>query len=77
MSIVEIDDRGRVTIPKEMRVDADKALVIPMGESYMLVPIPRAPIEFEIKGSTKTAKATAERRLRSEVRGRLARRRQS
>lgn len=76
MSIVEIDDRGRVTIPKDMRVEADRALVIPMGESYMLVPIPRAPIEFETKESTKTAKETAEKRLKAEVRERMARRRQ-
>ncbi len=76
MSIVEIDARGRVTIPKEMRVQADKALVIPMGDSYMVIPIPSSPIEFEISKSTRTAKETAEKRLRSEVRERLARRRQ-
>lgn len=76
MSIVEIDDRGRVTIPKEMRVEADKALVIPLGESYMLVPIPRTPLEFETKESTKTAKEAAEKRIRSELKERLARRRQ-
>jgi virulence-associated protein VagC len=37
MSIVEIEGRGRVTIPKEMRLGADRALVIPMGDSYMIV----------------------------------------
>ena len=76
MSIVEIDDRGRVTIPKEMRVEADRALVIPMGESYMVVPIPKTPIEFGTNVSTKTSKQAAEKKLRTEVRERLARRRQ-
>lgn len=75
MSVVEIDERGRVTIPKEMRVEAEKALVIPMGETYMVVPIPKAPAEFDLKVSGKSAKEVAEGRLASEVRERLNRRR--
>src|SRR5271170_5440152 len=74
MSVVEIDKRGRVTIPKEMRLDADKALLIPLGDSYMLVPIAKAPIEFEMSVSSKDAKRVAERRLASEVKARLRRR---
>ena len=76
MSIVEIDARGRVTIPKEMRVEADRALVIPMGETYMIVPIPRAPIEFDMKETGRTAKERAEMTLRAEVKERMARRHQ-
>lgn len=37
-------------MPKEMGVEADKALVIPVGDSYMIVPIPRGPIEFDLEG---------------------------
>jgi len=75
MSIVEIDERGRVTIPKEMRVEAEKALVIPMGQTYMVVPIPMAPAMFNLKVSGKSAKKVAEGRLSTEVRGRMQRRR--
>lgn len=75
MSVVEIDERGRVTIPKEMRVDADRALIISMGETYMVVPIPKSPAEFDLKETGKTAKGVAERRLSAEVRERAARRR--
>ena len=75
MSIVEIDDRGRVTIPKEMRVEADKALVIPMGDSYMVVPIPKVPIEFDVSESGKSAKERAEKGLAEEARSRALRRR--
>ena len=71
MSIVEIDERGRVTIPKEMRIEAEKALIIPMGETYMVVPIPKAPAEFDLKVSGKSAKEAAERRLSSDVKGRM------
>ncbi|MDG7008023.1 MAG: hypothetical protein JRN06_07240 [Nitrososphaerota archaeon] len=74
MSIVEIDERGRVTIPKEMRVEAERALVIPMGETYMVVPIPVAPAKLDLKVSGKSAKEVAERRLSSEVRKRSQRR---
>ena len=75
MSIVEIDERGRITIPKEMRIEAEKALVISMGDTYMVVPIPKAPSEFNLKVSGKSAKEVAEGRLSSEVRGRAKRRR--
>ena len=76
MSIVEIDGRGRVTIPKEMRTEADRVLVIPMGDSYMIIPIPKAPIEFEMKETGKSAKERAERSLAEEIRARALRRRQ-
>ena len=74
MSVVEIDERGRVTIPKEIRVAADKALIIPMGETYMVVPIPKAPLEFDVKDTGVSAKARAERKLSEEVRARAKRR---
>lgn len=74
MSVVEVDERGRFTIPKEMRVDADRALIIPLGGSYMVVPIPKVPLEFDIKDSGASAKAKAEKRLSDEVRAREKRR---
>lgn len=74
MSVADIDDKGRVTIPKGMRVDADRALIIPMGETYMVVPIPKAQLEFEIESSGASAKAKAEQKLSKEVRARAKRR---
>ncbi len=76
MSIVEIDDRGRVTIPKEIRIEADKALVIPMGDSYMVIPMPRAPIEFDMSDTGESAKERAEKKLAEEVGLRTRRRRE-
>jgi virulence-associated protein VagC len=73
MSLVEVDERGRVTIPKEMRTDAEKVLIIPLGESYMIVPIPKAPAEHRMKVSGKEAKKVAEGRLAAEVKGRARR----
>ena len=70
MSVVEIDARGRVTIPKEMRIEADRALVIHMGDSYMVIPIARAPVESDTKVTGKSAKERAERKLAEEVRAR-------
>jgi len=76
MSVVEIDARGRVTIPKEMRMEADRALVIPMGDSYMVIPISRAPVESDTKMTGRSAKERAERKLAEEIRARASRRRQ-
>lgn len=76
MSVVEIDARGRVTIPKEMRIEADRALVIHMGDSYMVIPIARAPVESDTKVTGKSAKERAERKLAEEVRACGMRRRQ-
>jgi bifunctional DNA-binding transcriptional regulator/antitoxin component of YhaV-PrlF toxin-antitoxin module len=74
--VVEIDERGRVTIPKAMRAEADRALIIPMGESYLVVPIPKAPVEFEMKETGRSVKEIAEKRMMAEARARMARRRQ-
>jgi DNA-binding transcriptional regulator/RsmH inhibitor MraZ len=73
LSIVEIDESGRFTIPKAMRAKAQKALMIPTGLSYLVVPIPGVALEQETKESTRTVKANAERKLKSEVKRRLAR----
>lgn len=58
-----------------MGVEADKALVIPVGDSYMIVPIPRGHIEFDLKETVKAAKEKAEKRLADDVRTRAQRRR--
>lgn len=74
VSVVEVDERGRFTIPRGMRVQADRALIIPMGGTYMVVPIPKAPLEFVMGETGPSAKAKAERRLSEEVRARAKRR---
>lgn len=45
MAIVMIDERGRMTIPKEMGIRKTRAIVIPAGSFLVTIPLPRAPHE--------------------------------
>jgi len=57
-----------------MRIDADTALVIPLGSSYMVIPIPKTPIGLPLKGSARELRMRAEGAIRREIRQRLERR---
>lgn len=52
MFIVSLDDRGRITIPKEIRskLKSKKFLVVLEGENVVLVPLPN---DIHLKGSLK------------------------
>ena len=39
MSVVEIDERGRMTIPKEIGIRKSKAIVIPAGTFFITIPL--------------------------------------
>ena len=43
MPVVEIDERGRMTIPKKMGVKKSKAIVIPAGSFFITIPLAKAP----------------------------------
>ncbi len=43
MSVVEIDDRGRMTIPMKMGLRKSRALIIPAGSFFVAIPLPRTP----------------------------------
>lgn len=46
MPVVSIDDRGRMTFPKETGIRGEKAVLIPMGSTYTIVPIPEEPEKY-------------------------------
>jgi len=50
MSVVSMDDRGRVTLPAEMRskIDAKKFVAILEGDTVRLIPLPDP---SDVKGS--------------------------
>ena len=52
MSVVSVDDRGRVTLPADMRsrIGAKRFIVFIEGESVRLVPLPDY---SKVKGSVK------------------------
>ncbi len=43
MSVVEIDERGRMTIPKKLQVRKSRALIIPAGSFFVTIPLPKTP----------------------------------
>jgi len=45
MTIVTVDDRGRMTVPKEIGLRRARAIVIPAGPFFVAIPLPKAPHE--------------------------------
>jgi bifunctional DNA-binding transcriptional regulator/antitoxin component of YhaV-PrlF toxin-antitoxin module len=45
MTLVTVDDRGRMTIPKEMSVKKTRAVIVPAGSFFIVVPLPARPQE--------------------------------
>jgi hypothetical protein len=39
MSVVEIDERGRMTIPRKMGIQKTRAFVIPAGSFFITIPL--------------------------------------
>jgi AbrB family looped-hinge helix DNA binding protein len=78
MSLLELDKKGRVTVPKEYRRELglhDKVLAINAGDHLKLIPIPKDPIQAlrgafttkkPFKQLRKQAEAEAEREIRAD-----------
>jgi len=56
MSLVAVDERGRMTIPKEMNVKKTRAVIIPAGSFLIVIPLPAKP--QEVAGSWLLSKRT-------------------
>ncbi|MCD6466128.1 VapB-type antitoxin [Candidatus Bathyarchaeota archaeon] len=40
MTIVKVDERGRMTIPKELGVRDTRVVIIPTGSFFVVIPLP-------------------------------------
>ena len=82
MAVVSVDERGRLSIPKELGIRSARAIVIPAGSFLVVVPVPKDPSE-SAKGWLRTAKSrselkvTAERQARMDAVARAHRRKQA
>ena len=45
ISVVNIDERGRLTLPKEMGLRKARAVVISAGSFAVVIPLPPRPVE--------------------------------
>ena len=43
MSVVEIDERGRMTVPKKLGLRKSRAIMIPAGSFFVTIPLPKVP----------------------------------
>ncbi len=67
MSIVELDEKGRITIPKRLRriIRGKKVLLISLGDKIEIVPIPEDPFKV-LKGSLNIKRSFKELRREAE-----------
>jgi len=81
VAVVTVDERGRMTIPKEMGLKRGKAVVIPAGSFFVVIPVPADPHKFagswlSTERTVKELKVIAEKRAAEDAVGRAKRRRQ-
>jgi AbrB family looped-hinge helix DNA binding protein len=78
MSLLELDKKGRVTVPKEYRRELGldgKILAINAGDHLKLIPVPKDPIQalrgaFTTKKPFKQLRKQAEAEAEKEIRAR-------
>jgi bifunctional DNA-binding transcriptional regulator/antitoxin component of YhaV-PrlF toxin-antitoxin module len=81
MSVVEIDERGRMTVPKKLGLRKSRALIIPAGSFFVTIPLPKTPQKeaekwLATKKERKELKIQAEKLAREDAVKRAKRRRQ-
>ena len=45
MAVVPVDDRGRITLPKDTIARGVRAVVIPAGTFVVVIPLPKEPLK--------------------------------
>jgi len=81
VSVVEIDERGRLTLPKKLGLRKSRALVIPAGSFIVTIPLPKVPHKEAEKWlvtekGRRELKVEAEKAARADAIKRAKRRRQ-
>ncbi|MEM2704039.1 MAG: AbrB/MazE/SpoVT family DNA-binding domain-containing protein [Candidatus Bathyarchaeia archaeon] len=69
MSIMELDDKGRITLPKEVRESLNfgkKVLVINAGDHVKIIPLPSDPFRL-LHGAFNVRKSFKELRRQAEL----------
>ena len=65
--MVKIDSQRRIYIPKELPFQADRAIIVPYGASFLLIPIPEKIIEIDVEASIQELKKRAEEKAKEEA----------
>ncbi|MGB9622686.1 MAG: hypothetical protein ACPL07_02465 [Candidatus Bathyarchaeia archaeon] len=67
MAIVSVDSQRRIYLPKELGLEAKKALIIRRGGEYILIPIPDKIEEIDVKVPVKVLRERAEEKAKQEA----------
>jgi len=65
MAVVEIDERGRMTIPKKIGLKKSRAIVIPAGSFFITIPLSKTP-QKEVENWLDTSKERKEMKVEAE-----------
>lgn len=81
MAVVTVDERGRLTIPKDFQVHDTRATIIPSGSFFIIIPLPAKPLEIsgqwlETKLERSELRAQADKAARRDAVKRAKRRKQ-
>jgi len=68
MAIVSVDSQRRIYLPKELDFEAKKALIIPRGDEYVLIPIPDTIVEIDVDVPVEELRERADEKARREAR---------
>jgi hypothetical protein len=67
MTLVSIDSQRRLYLPKELNIQAQKAIIIHREPSYILIPIPTEIIPIDTEKTIKELKQTAIEKAKKET----------
>ena len=81
LTVVEVDERGRMTVPKEIGLRKAKAAVIPAGSFFVVIPLIGDPYKYaggwlSATSEVKKLKKNAEKRAAEDAVSRAKRRKQ-
>ena len=68
MAIVSVDAQRRIYLPKELDFKAKKAIILPRGETYLIIPVPDDITPIDVDATIEELKHRGEERARKEAR---------
>lgn len=74
MSVVKVDAHRRIYVPKGIPIEADKVVILAQGSAYLMIPVPKEPVEIDVKISVKELKDIAEDKAKREAVSRAGKR---
>jgi virulence-associated protein VagC len=60
MAIVSVDTQRRIYLPKELDFKAKKAIIVPRGETYVIIPVPDDVTPIDVNATIDELKLRAE-----------------